>query len=563
MTDLSDKLTVFIIAIEKLKNYEECFLSIQNQTVSFKIELILDITPMHKAFQKMLDNCKTPYFVQVDEDMILDNNAIETLYNSIINSPDLTTMICYDLFDCHLQKTIEGVKIYKHDIFKKFPYENKMGFEMNQLSQLEQQGYNYKIIKQIIGKHSPYWTNINIYNRYYELIMRNRKICCGLDKLPNKLFNIFQQTPTKLNFFAVMGAFMALIDKDDSLTTKDYNKYKTENYKIIEDYVNKLKEINVINRKKLVVQLARIPCANSGYELSNLINTYSDKYQSRYVLFTEYSKENKNIPYRYFPYDLFWQENEQECLDVINSADIIHIHHDVLWNDKVINILKNKKVITTWYNLTNSLTYSKSNFNQRFFDNLDNITDIHTVIDQPLQKIMFDYIGKNYVPLIKYLFNEITKRINDIPLIIFAPTNREDNGIGTKKYNDVIKIINELKEKGYKFNFNLIEGVPYEENLERKRHCDILIDDVDPDYEKFHNSSLEAACFSAISLTNYTGIDYPFIKTNINNLKETLIKYISNIPLLREEQRKIVEWRKLNYTPKKLVKIYEDLYDGI
>jgi hypothetical protein len=176
---------------------------------------------------------------------------------------------------------------------------------------------------------------------------------------------------------------------------------------------------------------------------------------------------------------------------------------------------------------------------------------------------MFNYIGTNYVPLIKYLFNEPIKKYNDIPLIVFAPTNREVNGIGTKKYNEVVTVINELKEKGYKFNFNLIEGVPYEENLERKRHCDILIDDVDENYEKFHNSSLEAACFGAISLTNYTGNDYPFIKTNINNLKETLIKYITNIPLLREEQKKILKWRKENYTPKKLLDKYEDLYNGI
>jgi hypothetical protein len=124
----------------------------------------------------------------------------------------------------------------------------------------------------------------------------------------------------------------------------------------------------------------------------------------------------------------------------------------------------------------------------------------------------------------------------------------------------VLRIIDELQKEGYCFKFDLIEGIPYEENLDRKRNADILIDDVDPVYEKFHNSSLEAACFGAISLTNYSGEDYPFVKTNVNDLKNTLIKYINNSDLLKEEQAKIVTWRKEHYNPKKLLNIYEHIY---
>ena len=117
-----------------------------------------------------------------------------------------------------------------------------------------------------------------------------------------------------------------------------------------------------------------------------------------------------------------------------------------------------------------------------------------------------------------------------------------------------------MKNEGYKFEFDLIEGIPYEENLNRKRKADILIDDVDANFTKFHNSSLEAACFGAISLTNYSGEDYPFIKTDINTLKETLIYFFNNPEKLKEEQQKIVNWRKEKYTPTKLLEIYEDKY---
>jgi hypothetical protein len=173
---------------------------------------------------------------------------------------------------------------------------------------------------------------------------------------------------------------------------------------------------------------------------------------------------------------------------------------------------------------------------------------------------MFSDITDIRLPLIKMLFNEDTSKNNRIPVVVYAPTNKENTGIASKKYNDVLSIINDLRIQGYEFEFDLIEGVPYEINLDRKRRADILIDDVDPNYEKFHNSSLEAACFGAIALTNYSGLDYPFIKTDVNTLKETLLKFITQPDLLKEEQKKIIEWKNSNYIPEKLLKIYETVY---
>jgi 5'(3')-deoxyribonucleotidase len=173
---------------------------------------------------------------------------------------------------------------------------------------------------------------------------------------------------------------------------------------------------------------------------------------------------------------------------------------------------------------------------------------------------MFSDITDIRLPLIKMLFNEDTDKHNKIPVVVYAPTNKENTGIATKKYNEVLAIINELRTQGYEFEFDLVEGIPYEMNLDRKRKADILIDDVDPNFEKFHNSSLEAACFGAIALTNYTGPDYPFIKTTITTLKETLIKFITQPDLLKLEQKKIVEWKNENYVPEKLLKLYEVIY---
>ena len=312
--------------------------------------------------------------------------------------------------------------------------------------------------------------------------------------------------------------------------------------------------------KKKIVQLARIPCAGSGYELSQFLNQYSDKYESRYILGNEYSKGCENIPFRAFPTDLSWQTQREECLRVIKEADIIHVHHD-FWFEEIENLLAGKKVIVTLYNLCNSLQYRDDEFNRRYITRMKKYATILTVADQPLQKKVFSDISTIIVPLIKNLFNENIEKNNKVPHIVFSPTNRDRGGIGKKMYYEVLEIIENIKEE-YKFTFDLIEGVPYEENLERKKKADIIIDDVDPDYEKWHNTSLESACFGAVALTNYNEQDYPFLKTNIHTLKETLTRLLSSPKYLKNEQERIVKWRRTQYYPKRLLKIYEDLYSS-
>ena len=313
-------------------------------------------------------------------------------------------------------------------------------------------------------------------------------------------------------------------------------------------------------RKIKVVQLARIPCANSGLELSNLINQYSDKYECRYILGANYSTGCAAIPFRAFPTDLFWPTQREECLKVIQEADIIHVHHDWMF-EEIEPLLVGKKVIITLYNLVNSLQYHPNDsFNKNYIARMKKYASILTVADQPLQKKMFSDVSIITVPLVKMLFNENVVKMNSIPHVVFAPTNREKVGIGKKMYYEVLDIINNLKQH-YQFTFDLIEGVPYEENLNRKRKADIIIDDVDPDFEKFHNTSIEAACFGAIPLTNFTSPEYPFQKTSIHTLTRTLEAFLKDPLLLKIQQKRITCWRENNYTAKKLLTVYENLYD--
>jgi len=313
--------------------------------------------------------------------------------------------------------------------------------------------------------------------------------------------------------------------------------------------------------KKKIIQLASIPCANSGYELSKLLNTYSNKYSSRYILGKEYFKKSSNIPFRQFPKDLFFLTQLPECIEVLKEADIIHIHHN--WEmDTIKEYIKNKPIIWTLYNLVNSISYSNSIQNQDYYKKIKKYSTLITVSNQPLQKVVFTDLTTIAVPLINALWNYPKSPKSDKVYVVFAPTNRERRGIGKKMYCEVLDIIRKLKRK-LDFTFDLIEGVPYENNLDRKSYAHIIIDDVDPDYEKFHNTSIEACFFGAVPLTNYFTDEFPFYKTNIYTLEQNLTNLITNRKLLNQYSLIMTHWINNVYTPQNLLKQYEKIYDKI
>ena len=315
--------------------------------------------------------------------------------------------------------------------------------------------------------------------------------------------------------------------------------------------------------KKLIIEISSNPCANSAYEVAKLINGYSKTYYARYIMCWTYGTCYKEIPFRAFPHDLKWGDSKEECIGLLKTADIIHIHSSIP-EEMVSYINPNAKVVWTVYNINSSLKVANTEENQKYYKFIKEHANLVTVVDQPMQKQIYTYLGETTLPLVKYLFNETITRNNKIPVIIFAPTNTHpllSGNASTKGYDFIIAVIEKLKKKHLKFEFDLIMGVPYEENLERKRKADIIIDDVV--HETFHNTSLEGALFESVILTNYSDKEYPFFKTSLVNLEDHLIKLIRNPKLRMKERDKIIKWKKKIYTPEKLLERFEKVYNKV
>lgn len=560
-----NELTVFVITHDNEPNFNQCLSALNNQSIKFKIDIISNYHPMSAAFQQMLDRCTTPYYIQLDSDMILYSDSIKIMLDAIKNSASNECMACFKLHDVHLNKSIDGVKIYKHDIFKAFPYVNMLGCEMEQLERIEKNGFIYKRVAKVLGDHSPIWTKESIFERYFNYVEKYKKLDSpNYVQLLQNLLDIYLKQQTLVNLYALIGGISSAVYPDKLTTEKDYTIPLLSKFKYIEQAFGEYHQPEIIDvqslEKPLVLQISGIPCANRPYLTAQMINTYSSKYKSRHILGSQYSKGHSDIPYREFPVDLLLKNDYDEVIKLIKQASIIHIHHRI---DKVLIpfIPPSCKIVYTVSNINSSKLVKDIPENNILETHIKKISHLITVTDQPIQKKVYSYLTSRTVPLVPCMIEPILTRTNKKPLIIFAPTNQKDDIYVSKGYYRVLGIIYKLILNGYNFDFDLIEGVPYQENIHRKQLADIVIDDVVN--EEFHNSACEGGTLGAAVLTNYTDSKYPFIKTTIDTLENKLILLITDKMCLRQEQDKMIKWSQTVYTPENIYKIYEQLYNDV
>ena len=246
--DLSDKLTVFVICCGQNPNYNSCINALEKQNVIFTIKEVKNVSPMSAAFQKMIDDCETEYYIQVDEDMILFENTIETIFNSLERSDINISTISYMLKDVHLDFNLYGVKGYKHFILKNYPYNLEIiSCEVEQIKRLKNDGYDTLMIPKVVGHHSPEWTEDIIFERYFDLMEKWKNFKYHwLDELPSKLLQIFRNDPSDINFYALMGAMT-------SLSNPEKIRKREKNFEIEDENFLKIKQMIEIKEFQFIV----------------------------------------------------------------------------------------------------------------------------------------------------------------------------------------------------------------------------------------------------------------------------------------------------------------------
>lgn len=168
-------ITIFIITIggKQLKYTIE---AINKLTTNFNIlvHIIMNISPTNKAYNMMRENCKTKYFVQLDEDMELFYNATEIFYNTI-KTKKTYFLFKYLLKDKYLgmgkYETIQCLKMYNNHIMQKYTTYNNGDVSVSSVDRLWHEpivkdGYQDKHTNTIIGYHALHRTPFDLMIRY-------------------------------------------------------------------------------------------------------------------------------------------------------------------------------------------------------------------------------------------------------------------------------------------------------------------------------------------------------------------------------------------------------------
>lgn len=244
-TDLSDEVTVFVITIHG-PDFNDCMAALTEQDCKFKLDVIENIAPMDAAFQQMNERCTTPFFCQIDEDMVLYPHAIRRLHGAmarIVEQTDQFPIICYGLHDTLLKRNLLGVKIYRHEVIKNYPWIVSESCEMDQAERMKKDGYQILIdwrhptgaiewdnprFEKILGLHGKNWTPETAYEWAFNRFTKYRRYpwMGWLKDWPRQFLDRYRSDPTEINKWVLLGTIAGLTcNLDDYKGEKDFRTY--------------------------------------------------------------------------------------------------------------------------------------------------------------------------------------------------------------------------------------------------------------------------------------------------------------------------------------------------
>ena len=208
-------LTLFVITTGE-ETTEECMKALQNQKISgpggFNIEVIKDVYPMHEAFNQMHKRSKTPYFIQVDADVILKNNAVDTLYRAAKSSSPFVYAACGQLYE-------EGfgpggsVRCWKKGIFKIFKFRDVRTVDRDFYKRAVLFGFHRKNIKRTLGIHRPRQSDFLDYLKTKGDVEKWQFLRRPFTRYAEGLYLNLKKDPGK-NRYKILGLMLGVITSD-------------------------------------------------------------------------------------------------------------------------------------------------------------------------------------------------------------------------------------------------------------------------------------------------------------------------------------------------------------
>jgi hypothetical protein len=221
LPDLSADVTVYVTTVGA-DTFPECLDRLCRQDSKFRLEVIDHVAPLSAALQRMLDRCETPNYVQVDEDMLLYPHAVRTLAGWMRDAPADVAMCVGNLYDAHLRQAIQGVKVFRRDIGRKYPW-TETPFVLDRLARIQADGHLIHsehpeglgpASPSVLGLHGTAYTPEMLYERYFTLEWWrrvHREPMGWFGAVPAELLARFLRQPSDEGFLALLGLLGAAL----------------------------------------------------------------------------------------------------------------------------------------------------------------------------------------------------------------------------------------------------------------------------------------------------------------------------------------------------------------
>jgi hypothetical protein len=175
------QITIFLITIQSHQlEYSLESINKLNPNYPVLVNVIMNVSPTNCAYNQMRERCKTPYFIQLDEDMELKEDTIKICMNQIENSKkkDKIFLHTFKLIDTDLgignPPIIDCLKLYNNEIMQKYPTYNNGETAVSSVDYLWHNpilndGYFVNSTNIIIGTHGNHRSNYELFLRYCKI----------------------------------------------------------------------------------------------------------------------------------------------------------------------------------------------------------------------------------------------------------------------------------------------------------------------------------------------------------------------------------------------------------
>jgi len=278
---------------------------------------------------------------------------------------------------------------------------------------------------------------------------------------------------------------------------------------------------------------------------------------------------------RTFSEDLDFNKQKSICEELIECADIIHLHHFINPVKNVFGInFSHKKILRHFHS------------EPKFLARHAGVT-VDTILSDPLPSVVVAQFHERLYPSARPVPNLLARQPSvlaaesnrfahrDVPVICFSPTTAAPGLTerwNTKGAPETLKVLTELG-KFTNFHADVFIGLPHHLALQRKRDADIILDEMVTG--SYHLSGLEGLSLGKPTfgyldqrvvsvLCSLTGCNsLPWVNVHLSRLPEVLKLFVESSELREIAGHASKMWVERYWNEQNLVSSYVAVYDDV